>query len=143
VSPFSYDADPIVDELLGLITVPDSFTKSAADAPPPVYRGNTLYAWLVRQEARSVQMDGGLHPEMWFFIRLAYAVGTGEAIGSVRNKTTTDAIDAGMAAIVEAVVSNPVSDLWEGIQVDQMDPNAATTFDGRIGQVDVSGYRLV
>lgn len=140
---FSAAVNPIIDAVLALIEVPDGWDKISTAAPPPVYEPNKLYCWALPQQPKPAGMDGGDQVELWFYLRLAWSVGTDEETGQVRLRTTSDVIDDGLEAIEGVLRANRDSEVWEWIQVDRMDPNAIVTFQERAGAADVSGYRIV
>jgi hypothetical protein len=133
-------ADPLVDTLLAAITPPAGWTKVATKAPPPKYEPNKVYCWALRQQPHNVNTGDAV--ELWFYLRLAWSVGTDEEKGQIRLTPTSDTIDNGLATVQTAVVANRTSPVWEWIQVDTTDPQAIITFDERAGWVDLSGYRL-
>ena len=140
---FSAQLDPIIDAALAMVSLPTGWTKSSVATAPASYEPNTLYCW-GRQEPRAVAMDGGSHEELWFFLTMAVAKGTDEARGHTRLRATSDSIDAdGLAAIDTAVRQNRTSAVWEWIQIDRLEPNAAIAFQERVGWASLSGYRYV
>jgi hypothetical protein len=140
---FSEAILPIVDAIAALPPLPAGFTLDGAGALPQEYRPNTLYAAPLTQQGQTV--DTGQGDQALFRVRLAYCVdGAGEDGGKRRLRAVSDAQDAGVVLIADAVRANRArADLWEWLQVDNVQYDAIAQHDCRAAWIDLSGWRYI
>ena len=133
----------VVDAIAALVTPPAGFTLNAAGALPQEYWPDTIYAAPVSQSAAVV--DTGSTDQANFRVRFAFSVSSsGEDGGKLRLRSVSDAEDAGVLLIAEAIRTNRQSSgLWDWLAVAQVTYDAVAQQDCRVAFVDVTGYRLV
>ena len=134
---------PIVDAIAALPTLPSGMTLDGAGALPQEYQPDKLYAAPLFQ--RGNEVDTGQSDEAHFYVRLAVSVNAqGEDGGKLRLRAVSNAEEAGVLAILNAVLANRAkANLWEWLKVTSVAYNAVAQQDCRVAWVDVEGYRLV
>lgn len=132
---------PIVDEIAAEVPVGTGITRDGTASRPAEYWPDMLYAWAAT-DRRDVEGDGSVDDSR-FTVELAYTVATDETPDTGRDREVSEALDEAADAIAEWVRDNRANELWNHLQVDQINFDELKGLEHRGVRLTLSGMREV
>lgn len=130
----------VLDALRAMETDP-SVEVDASGQRPEFFRPRAFYAWLDREERRSVEAGPGEREE--FTVTLVYvAENQGEEAQLQRQADVTDELSSKRDGYLAWIRDHEATPTWDHVAGDS-DMDFVRTFEGRAVAVRADGYRFV